>query len=112
MIGIEVSLAPLRDFLFVRIHIRPIESLAVECLGRAKRSGRLSRIKRRAGRVAVHVDDRSRDFRADRGRAKLARKIIEPVYPPIRVLSREPRRDKALTDLPGNVRAGMRKGED
>ena len=74
VIGLEIEPPPLGDLCVVGRFALAIERLAVEGRRRAELGRRLAGIERRAGRIAVDVDERARQRRADDRRAERARR--------------------------------------
>ena len=112
VIRVEPSGPPLRDLQRVGLLSRPVQRLAVETRGRAELRRRLAGIERNPGGVSVHVDGGARESRAHHGRPHAGSEIIEPVDPPIRILSGQPRGVEALSEIGWYIGAGVRQADE
>ena len=94
VIGLEGEPQAVGGARFVGRLARTVERLAVEGSGRTEFGRRLAGIERGAAGIAIDVDDRARERRANERRIQRLDEIVEFVQPPVGVLAREPRIDE------------------
>ena len=89
VIGIEIGRAAPRDLLHIGFGSNRIERLSVKGRDRTQPGGRLPRIERAAGWIAVEIDHGARHAAVHDCRPQIGGEGIEPVNMMIRVAPRQ-----------------------